>query len=468
MPKKVHLLIAILPAVLWVGCAAPEPAPAAKPDAPVGRQVPSPALAPGTSAAMNTPGYWIGRHPDPDRLVMTEAEIVAFNERTRRSDNTVVDVVRFEDPVDSERLKADLHTGLDQVKSRGYSLACGRQPDDVWWQSLEDNMGLAAIESQVPVGFGLISGFCDHRVLPTTEGLYREDLDLNFDRLQDSTLDVGAPVAVLHRSRDGRWLYAVGETLRGWVAAESVALCERDALTRHVRAEKFAVVTAAKADLFADERLRVHLGRAQMGTRLAVERDDGGSGTLAVLVPSRNQNGICTMTTAYVQRTDANPGYLPYTARTILNQAFKLLHTPYGWGGLFGEQDCSRFIQEVFATVGLVLPRNSSEQAKVGRLIYANTWIGLADEKRAALREQAVPALTLLRTNGHIMLFLGFVDGRPYILHDLWGYSVDESTTAVVNRVAVTPADLGNSPSGSLLDRVNTIRTLDAPAPQAP
>ncbi|MEN6337094.1 MAG: NlpC/P60 family protein, partial [Phycisphaerales bacterium] len=176
--------------------------------------------------------------------------------------------------------------------------------------------------------------------------------------------------------------------------------------------------------------------------------------------------GDCVLKTAYIQRADASLGYLPYTPRTILNQAFKLLNTPYGWGGLFGEQDCSRFIQEVFATVGLVLPRNSSEQARVGRLIYANAEAGSAQEKIAALREQAVPALTLLRTSGHIMLFLGFVDGRPYILHDLWGYSVDESTVAVVNRVAVTPADLGNSSSGTLLDHVNTIRVLDKPSPQ--
>jgi len=433
----------------------------AKSQTPAVRQIPGPALAPGTGAAMNTAGYWIGRHHDPDRVIMTGAEIVAFNEQIRKGDDSVADVAGFGDAVDGEELEADFAAGLDQIKSHGYYLASGRQPDDAWWRDIEDNMDLGVIGSQVRVRFGLIVGFCDHRVLPTTEGLYREDLDLNFDRLQDSTLDVGAPVAILHRSRDGRWLYAAGETMRGWVTAENVALCEREVLTRYVHAEKFAIVTMAKADLFGDEALRVYLGRAQMGTKLPVASDSGGSGTIAVLVPDRNQDGGCVLKTAYIQRADASLGYLPYTPRTILNQAFKLLNTPYGWGGLFGEQDCSRFVQEVFATVGLVLPRNSSEQARVGRLIYANAEAGSAQEKIVALREQAIPALTLLRTSGHIMLFLGFVDGRPYILHDLWGYSVDESTVAVVNRVAVTPADLG-----ALLDHVNTIRVLDKPSPQ--
>jgi len=428
---------------------------------PAVRQIPGPILVPGAVAAMNTPGYWIGRHPDPDRVVMTGVEIAAFNKRIREAAETVVDIGGLPETMDGDKLKADLAACLSQVKSRGYYLASGRRPDDAWWQSMETNMDLDAIGPQVSVRFGLVTGFCDHRVLPTTEGLYRENLDLNFDRLQDSTLDVGAPVAVLHKTRDGRWLYAVGETMRGWVETDSVALCGRDVVTRLISSEKFAVVTAAKADLFGDERLRTYLGRAQMGTKLAVARDTANGNAIAVLVPRRNQDGSCVLNAAYIPSTDATLGYLPYTPRTILNQAFKLLHTPYGWGGMFGEQDCSRFVQEVFATVGLVLPRNSSEQGKVGRVAYANAQAGSADRKRAALRDRAVPALTLLHMNGHVMLFLGFVDDRPYIVHDLWGYSVDRSTVAVVNRVAVTPADLGGGTSGTLLDHVDAIRVLD-------
>jgi hypothetical protein len=228
----------------------------------------------------------------------------------------------------------------------------------------------------------------------------------------------------------------------------------------YVRAERFAVVTAAKADLYEDETLRSYLGRAQMGTRLTLAQDSGPD-KIGVWVPSRNCDGTCTMKVAYVQKTEVSVGCLPYTPRTTFQQAFKLLNTPYGWGGLFGEQDCSRFVQEAFATVGLTLPRNSSEQARVGRLIYANPRIGLAEEKHAVLNRHATPALTLLCLNGHIMLFLGFADGRPYVIHDLWSYDTDASTVAVVNRVAVTPADLGSGPAGSFLDRVTTIRVLD-------
>lgn len=452
------MLIAALPVALSAGCDVLAPVPAV-------RQVPSPALVPGVAAPMNTPGYWIGLHPDPDRSVMTPAQIVAFNHQTIRTDLGVADIVDFADTANGEKLKADLCDGLALIRASGYCLADGRQPDDGWWRGVEDNMDVTEIGPEVTVCFGLVVGYCDHRVLPTREGLYGSDLNLSFDRLQDSTLDIAAPVAVLHRSRDGQWLYVVGETMRGWVSTEKVALCEREIIKRYVRAEGFAVVTAAKADLYADENLRNHVGRVQMGTRLAAAQDDGPN-TFCVFVPSRDQDGVCIMKTAYIQRTEASLGYLPYTPRAIVNQAFKLLHTPYGWGGLFGEQDCSRFVQEVFATVGLILPRNSAEQARVGRLVYANPQIGLADEKRVVLSDEVLPGLTLLRLNGHIMLFLGSVEGRPYVIHDLWSYDIDESTVAVVNRVVVTPADLGSGPAGTLLDRVNIIRVLDMPSEQ--
>ncbi|MBP7050267.1 MAG: SH3 domain-containing protein [Phycisphaerae bacterium] len=454
MSLQTRLLIVLVSAGMLTGCTTMKPASTI-------HQIPAPALVLGVIAEMNTPGYWIGRHPDPDRLVMNADQIAAFNNQTAKAGLGVASIADFNDAVDGKKLKADLDACLRSVAGRGYCFANARQPDDIWWQDLRGNMDLDAIAPEVNVRFGLIVGFCDHRVLPVAEGLYNADLNLSFDRLQDSTLDVASPVAVLHGSRDGRWLYAVGETLRGWVQAERVAMCERDVVRAYVRSGQFAVVTVAKADLYADEDLRNHLGRAQMGARLVVARDTGAD-TLRVLTPRRDSDGVCTLEPAYIEKSDVSLGYLPYTPRTIIQQAFKLLNTPYGWGGLFGEQDCSRFIQEVFATVGLVLPRNSSEQAKVGRQVYANPEIGLAQEKLAVLRGPASPALTLLCMKGHVMLFLGFVEGRPYVIHDLWSYDIDASTVAVVNRVAVTPLDLGSGPAGSLLDRVDSIRVLDA------
>ena len=45
---------------------------------------------------------------------------------------------------------------------------------------------------------------------------------------------------------------------------------------------------------------------------------------------------------------------------------FKHMNSPYGWGGMNGEQDCSSFIRQIFACFGITLPRNSTGQIQNG------------------------------------------------------------------------------------------------------
>ncbi len=146
-----------------------------------------------------------------------------------------------------------------------------------------------------------------------------------------------------------------------------------------------------------------------------------------------------------------------------------MLNTPYGWGGAHGQQDCSQFVQEVFATVGLALPRNSSEQAHVGSLVARFEPKDSDDKKLDAILARAVPGTCLLHMKGHVMLYIGSVAGRPYAIHDVWAYREPAPDGAdvlrIINRVAVTDLWLGDaSRIGSLLHRLKSIRAL-APAP---
>ena len=127
----------------------------------------------------------------------------------------------------------------------------------------------------------------------------------------------------------------------------------------------------------------------QMGVRLPLmETEDN---AYQVLIPVCDSQGYLVRQQGYVLKKSGREGYLPYTARNILQQAFEMLNAPYGWGGMYGEQDCSRFIQQVFATVGVNFPRNSADQAMVGKQVAefdSNTrqmsksavWIGLSAE----------------------------------------------------------------------------------------
>jgi hypothetical protein len=183
------------------------------------------------------------------------------------------------------------------------------------------------------------------------------------------------------------------------------------------------------------------------------------------MIPTRAEDGRCTFDAAYLSDSQVHRGYLTYTPRHAIEQAFKLLNAPYGWGGMYGEQDCSRFIQEVFASMGIMLPRNSTQQGKVGKLAASFRSTNSSAYRSGILSNSAQGGITLLQFPGHVMLLLGFVDGKPYAIHDLFAYTEQESKTGerriAVNRVAVTSLSIGNgTKKGSLLDRISKVRVL--------
>ena len=91
----------------------------------------------------------------------------------------------------------------------------------------------------------------------------------------------------------------------------------------------------------------------RMGMRLPLTGVD--AGRVTVNVPVMDADGTLAIKEAYMNAEDVNTGFLPFTARNIYKQALMMLNQPYGWGDMYGEQDCSRFLQMVFATVGISL-----------------------------------------------------------------------------------------------------------------
>ena len=180
-----------------------------------------------------------------------------------------------------------------------------------------------------------------------------------------------------------------------------------------------------------------------------------------VQLPCRGDDGRLRVCRGYISGKEVSNGFLPYTPRNIIYQSFACLNAPYGWGGMHGDQDCSRFVNAIFATVGLRLPRNSSAQAKVGVSLGEFDDHGGVPEKLDILHHRAEAGATLLYLNGHIMLYLGEMAAEPYVIHALWGYGDsggNRSQIRVTNAVRVTSLSLGaGSVKGSLLERLKTI-----------
>jgi hypothetical protein len=427
----------------------------------------APSLPPGTRPEMNTPGYWIGRHPDPDALIMAKEDIPWFNECIRFKTNAVQDILQYPAFRDGQALKNSFRKMLGYVSSQGYVTRDGKKASKDFLSGMEAEMGLEIIPSKIEVRWALTMANCDQRLLPTSQPLYKDTTDTSIDRLQNSALDFATPVVILHESIDGAWLYVVSAFSDGWVEAGSVASCTLDELACFEAEDAFIIITEAKADLFLDPVLRQHHTYLHMGVRLPVseEWEPGPDiNVIQILVPFRTKDGRCSFDAAYISESQVHRGYLPYTPRHAIQQAFKLLHAPYGWGGMYGEQDCSRFIQEVFATMGIILPRNSSQQAKVGMLVASFGKKDSVSERIGKLSILASGGITTLQFPGHIMLFLGMVDGIPYAIHDIFAYTEPATPTeklVAINRVAVTSLNVGSgTKKGSLLQRIARVSVV--------
>jgi hypothetical protein len=182
-----------------------------------------------------------------------------------------------------------------------------------------------------------------------------------------------------------------------------------------------------------------------------------------VHIPSREGRGSLSIRKGYIRaEEDVHPGFLPYHQENLARQAFKMLHHPYGWGDRLGGRDCSRFIMDLFRTFGLLMPRNSKEQAMVG-LNPGSVEEKPIQEKRKTL-DQSIPLATTLRLPGHIMLYLGTNQGKHYVIHSIWGVQKSGKAGPALQKIGkavVSDLSLGeNGPNRSLLDRITDIRMI--------
>ena len=369
--------------------------------------------------AMKTAGFWISRHSSPDAVIMDLKQIDQFNERLRTGINLTTN-----EATGNIKLTKDIFT-------------C--------------HMNLSGAAIAAAPRYGLVVHYASQRFLPTRKGLYQGKNGHDFDQLQNSALDVGTPVAVVHTSADGLWYYALTAISDGWVEAKYIALGNVRQVRKFAEGKDFAVVIRPKADIFMNGSMTEYDDYVRMGTRLPLARID--AGRVTVNVPVMDADGTLVVKKAYMNAEDVNIGFLPFTARNIYKQALMMLNQPYGWGDMYGEQDCSRFLQMVFATVGIMLPRDSKTQAQVGNSIV--DFNGKSDDAaKIAAIVRAPAANTILAMKGHIMLYLGTVDGKPYVIHD--------TTVSAMNRVIISDLSLGQgTPKGSLLKRLTRTVTIE-------
>lgn len=428
-------------------------------------------LLPHVSSKMETPEFWIRKIQNSRRLLLTSEEIQKMNNENLNKEELYLCRVRNlkEEWTRSEMvalLKEDWE-GFGKTEEVRYGKQ-GYPLDEAFWSELKRNLNYESLKEKNLLLFGLIVKRTDIRVFPASELSLSSPDHLEFDRFQHSAVSPGSLIGIYHFSRDHLWAYAQTSFIRGWIRITDIGIAKesKEALD-YDEAKERLVMTGNFVQVFGDPLLQQTSFFAQMGASFPLLglpiNSKNESGYYIIKTPFREVDGQLTFRKGYIPKNkDVHPGFLPYHSENVAHQAFKMLHQPYGWGEMFGGRDCSRFIMDLFNTFGILMPRNSKLQARVG--ISLGQVEGKSIKEKQKVLDQAMPMVTLLRLPGHIMLFLGEDKGKYYVIHSLWGIQKGGwggPKLQKIGKVVVSDLSLGRSgPNQSLLHRLTDIQQV--------
>ena len=396
---------------------------------------------------LNIPEFWIDKISNPDRLIMNPKSIKEFNDEVAYTQRKLTYFKDMNLHYGSSWVKKSIENMLSGMENSTKFFADGNEVPESFYTKIAREMDVDSIDGKrVKTRYALTVNYTNQKIIPTDLSLLKKKKQIYFDRNQNSALDIATPIAILHSTDDGEWHYGISSTSSGWVRDSDIAFGEKKEIENYLNSKNFIVTTEAKSALIIAGRYHDYM---RMGVRLpyVMTVDDN----TMVLIPSRDKEGNLVLGNATIKTSNTHRGYLPYTPRVILTQAFKFLHAPYGWGGMYGEQDCSKFLQEIYATVGVKIPRNSSSQSLVGSQHRKLNKLGV-NSKEGIVRGSDVGA-TILHLKGHIVLYLGEYKGKPYIIHTVWG---DSKRHFALGRTAVTALGFNNYIKS--IDRVTMIK----------
>lgn len=451
MPRRHSLLLICLCFCLLAACG--------------GRQQPSRAVCP--------PAPWMGTLEDQRRF----PQDLAVYARKNSPDKPLLSPA--EQSVQSARFQSIFFGPWDMTrgsvrkrdvaaifkKARGYRHGNVRWTQEEW-DGLARNADLANFPSGSQPAITLRN--TNLREMPTAEARFSEptpDPRANpFDYIQYSLLPVGTPVRIVHTSLDSRWHYVECPVAGGWVSAGDLAAVSPE-FVRSYRSAPLAALLRDKVGL----PLSSGTVTANIGTLLPLHAAaPTGQGHMHVQVPVRGADGMAATLSVQLAAADAARWPVPMTAANAARVGNVMMHQPYGWGGMFGERDCSALTREFFTPFGIWLPRNSAAQARIGTIVPLE---GMStEEKENLIVRNGIPFLSLVGMRGHIMLYVGTHKGRPAVFHNFWGVRTTEggndNARFVIGRTAVTSITPGRELKNLYQDTTlaDRLRTLSTPA----
>jgi len=427
----------------------------------------APDVLPGTLPEMRTPGFWIDRAKQADKPILTLNEIgqmnMAYKER-------MIDLTSLENelgPSIEKQLKswsgllasspdlaslsnAELVSAVQemvqsqvrQMRKSEYGNVLGIQYAEWELDAFEEEMAIDRIGDKEAYRLGMTVRASRIRVVPTLRPEHVAIADngrARWDMFNLDILPLASQVQVLHASASGAYMLVLSERGFGWIRSENIALVNEAEIVEFSTGKDFIISTGEKVPYYSNASCEYVSGWFRMGERL-VYTEEGDR--IKVQIPFRKIDGTMSIERAWLkENADVSKGFLPYTRRNIIIQAFKLLDQAYDYtGGWFGRNHVT-ILRDLFACFGFELPGN-------GVLLQAFNYggsvqpdIGKEKQYQAMMNNEAF--VTIQVTMGHSQLYLGEYEDTPYVF-DTHGYSYtgDDEKEYVIRRSCIYTPEL--------------------------
>ncbi|MCL2064143.1 MAG: SH3 domain-containing protein [Candidatus Cloacimonetes bacterium] len=299
---------------------------------------------------------------------------------------------------------------------------------------------------------GIMLNYSHIRVMPSVKPFYLDFAlageGYPFDYWQNSTIPIGTPIFIYHESEN--WALIESHICSGWVPRNMIAYLEEEMINQVMLAEQIAI-TSDRTPLY--NKNGSYVAHADIGTVFSVindlgyayevfhfNRDEFNNGVLASLRVSKNDFDTVTQSAPRIIP-------IPLTAGNLANISSKMMGQVYGWGGMYFNRDCSQSLLDLYIGFGILLPRNGRAQAYEYGRFHDMSHIENNFEKKKEIIDLATPFTTLIRTPGHIMLYLGHVAEEPIVFHTIWGIRTIESDGKdgrhIIGKTAITTLEPG-------------------------
>jgi len=297
--------------------------------------------------------------------------------------------------------------------------------------------------------YGMTLHFTSLRNFPTNKPLFRDPNRAGegfpFDYLQNSAVHANEPIFISHYSKDRAWTYIYTAYASGWVPSYSIAFMSKKQRKKWQAAKP---VYLLKEKVALTDTNGHFLFYSRVGMRLSFIKKRGLYTYARAIAPGAFNRP--TWVIIRFKNSDVTTKPLFLNQKNLSKITEGVMHSNYGWGGLYEERDCSSTLRDIYTPFGIWVPRNSRQQSKVGKIISLK---GLNDQdKENKIRTEAIPFETFLHRKGHIMLYLGVYEDNIMILHNMWGIKTvndnEEEGRIIVGKVVISTLDIGSEQAG--------------------